>query len=108
MEFERAARHELTGHLVLVVEDDFFIAEEIVPRFAKGRVGRQSRPDIEHGRMLMNGRPDCAVLDVNLTETRVSARRRASRAGRAFSLRHRLRRHVPADGIQDAVYLRSP
>jgi DNA-binding response OmpR family regulator len=63
-----AADHELAGHLVLVVEDDYFIAEEmcaVLRRRGASVIG--PAPDIEHGRVLMMRQPlDCAVLDVNL------------------------------------------
>jgi len=63
-----AAAHELAGHLVLVVEDDYFIAEEMCAALRRrGACVIGPAPDIEHGRILMTGQPlDCAVLDVNL------------------------------------------
>jgi len=63
-----ATEHELAGHLVLVVEDDYFIAEEICAALRqKGASVIGPAADVEHGRMLMAGQPlDCAVLDVNL------------------------------------------
>jgi DNA-binding response OmpR family regulator len=63
-----AADHELAGHLVLVVEDDYFIAEEMCGALRKrGASVIGPAPDIEQGRMLMMRQAlDCAVLDVNL------------------------------------------
>ena len=63
-----ASGHELAGHLVLVVEDDYFIAEEICAALReKGASVIGPAADVEHGRMLMARQPlDCAVLDVNL------------------------------------------
>jgi len=63
-----AAEHELAGHFVLVVEDDYFIAEEICAALRKrGASIIGPAPDVEHGRALMKRQPlDCAVLDVNL------------------------------------------
>src|SRR5688572_11763167 len=63
-----AADHELAGHLVLVVEDDYFIAEEICAALReKGASVIGPAPDVEQGRMLMMRQAlDCAVLDVNL------------------------------------------
>jgi DNA-binding response OmpR family regulator len=63
-----AASHELAGHLVLVVEDDFFIAEEICTALRKrGAMVIGPAADVEHGRQLMARQTlDCAVLDVNL------------------------------------------
>jgi DNA-binding response OmpR family regulator len=63
-----AGDHELAGHLVLVVEDDYFIAEEICAALReKGASVIGPAADVEHGRMLMARQPlDCAVLDVNL------------------------------------------
>ena len=103
--------HELAGHLVLVVEDDYFIAEEIcmaLRRMGAGVIG--PAPDVEQGRLLMTQqRLDCAVLDVNLHGEHV------------FQLAGELRaRGVPsifATGYEasflplafrDAVYLQKP
>ncbi|MEP7246239.1 MAG: response regulator [Gammaproteobacteria bacterium] len=63
-----ALAHPLAGHVVLVVEDDYFIAEEICAALReKGAVIVGPAPDVEQGRALMHGQPlDCAVLDVNL------------------------------------------
>jgi DNA-binding response OmpR family regulator len=60
--------HELAGHLVLVVEDDYFIAEEICAALRqRGASVIGPAPDVEHGRMLIARQQlDCAVLDVNL------------------------------------------
>jgi CheY-like chemotaxis protein len=58
----------LSGHAVLVVEDDYFIAEEICAALREcgaDVIGPAS--DIDDGRRLMERqRLDCAVLDVNL------------------------------------------
>ena len=106
-----AAGHELAGHLVLVVEDDYFIAEEICAALReKGASVIGPAADVEHGRMLMARQPlDCAVLDVNLHGEHV------------FQLAGELRaRGVPsifATGYEagflplafrDAVYLQKP
>jgi hypothetical protein len=49
-----AAAHELAGHLVLVVEDDYFIAEEICNALRKrGASVIGPAADVEHGRVLM-------------------------------------------------------
>lgn len=63
-----SSSHELAGHLVLVVEDDFFIAEEICTALRKrGASVIGPAADVEHGRQLMACQTlDCAVLDVNL------------------------------------------
>jgi DNA-binding response OmpR family regulator len=63
-----ASGHELAGHLVLVVEDDYFIAEEICTALRRtGAAVVGPAPDVEQGRVLMSQqRLDCAVLDVNL------------------------------------------
>src|SRR5262245_4420445 len=63
-----AADPELAGHLVLVVEDDYFIAEEICVALRKrGASVVGPAADVEQGRMLMACQAlDCAVLDVNL------------------------------------------
>jgi DNA-binding response OmpR family regulator len=60
--------HELAGHLVLVVEDDYFIAEEMCAALRqRGASVIGPAPDVEHGRMLITRQQlDCAVLDVNL------------------------------------------
>jgi DNA-binding response OmpR family regulator len=60
--------HELAGHLVLVVEDDFFIAEEICSALRRrGALVVGPAADVEHGRELAVCQTlDCAVLDVNL------------------------------------------
>jgi DNA-binding response OmpR family regulator len=60
--------YELAGHLVLVVEDDYFIAEEICAALRqRGASVIGPAPDVEHGRMLIARQQlDCAVLDVNL------------------------------------------
>ena len=58
----------LTGLRVLVVEDDYFIADEICSTLrAGGAEVLGPSPDIEHGlQMARNERVDCAVLDINL------------------------------------------
>jgi DNA-binding response OmpR family regulator len=63
-----ATGHELAGHLVLVVEDDYFIAEEICTALRRtGAAVIGPAPDVEQGRLLIaEQRLDCAVLDVNL------------------------------------------
>src|SRR5215472_6142166 len=63
-----ATEHELAGHLVLVVEDDYFIAADLFAALrGKGASVIGPAADVEHGRMLMARQPlDCAVLDVNL------------------------------------------
>ena len=63
-----AIDHELAGHLVLVVEDDYFIAEEICAALRKrGASVIGPAADVDHGRQLMTSQQlDCAVLDVNL------------------------------------------
>lgn len=60
--------HELAGHLVLVVEDDFFIAEEICAALRKrGASVIGPAQDVERGReFMLRETLDCAVLDVNL------------------------------------------
>jgi DNA-binding response OmpR family regulator len=63
-----AADHALAGHAVLVVEDDYFIAEEICAALRRhGAAVVGPAPDVEHGRALMDSQTlDCAVLDINL------------------------------------------
>jgi DNA-binding response OmpR family regulator len=58
----------LTGLRVLVVEDDYFIADEICSTLRDGGAEVLGpSPDIEHGlHMVRNERIDCAVLDINL------------------------------------------
>jgi DNA-binding response OmpR family regulator len=58
----------LAGLRVLVVEDDYFIADEICSTLrAGGAEVLGPSPDIEHGLdMVRNERLDCAVLDINL------------------------------------------
>jgi len=58
----------LSGLRVLVVEDDYFIADEICSTLRNsGAEVLGPSPDIEHGRDLVNShRIDCAVLDINL------------------------------------------
>jgi len=106
-----ASGHELAGHLVLVVEDDYFIAEEMCAALRKkGASIIGPAPDVEHGRSLMSGQPlDCAVLDVNLHGEHV------------FALAGELRaRGVPSifatgydasflpTAFRDAIYLQKP
>jgi DNA-binding response OmpR family regulator len=106
-----AADHELAGHLVLVVEDDYFIAEEICAALReKGASVIGPAADVEHGRMLMARQPlDCAVLDVNLHGEHVFQL--------AGELRARGVRSVFATGydasflplaFRDAIYLQKP
>lgn len=106
-----ATAHELAGHLVLVVEDDYFIAEEICAALRKrGAAVIGPASDIEQGRILMMRQPlDCAVLDVNLHGEHV------------FQLAGELRaRGVPSifatgydasflpTAFRDAIYLQKP
>lgn len=106
-----AGEHELAGHLVLVVEDDYFIAEEIcVALREKGASVIGPAADVEHGRMLMARQPlDCAVLDVNLHGEHVFQL--------AGELRARGVRSIFATGydaaflplaFRDAIYLQKP
>jgi DNA-binding response OmpR family regulator len=106
-----AAEHELAGHLVLVVEDDYFIAEEICAALReKGASVIGPAADVEHGRMLMARQPlDCAVLDVNLHGEHVFQL--------AGELRARGVRSIFATGydaaflplaFRDAIYLQKP
>jgi DNA-binding response OmpR family regulator len=106
-----AGDHELAGHLVLVVEDDYFIAEEICAALReKGASVIGPAADIEHGRMLMARQPlDCAVLDVNLHGEHVFQL--------AGELRARGVRSIFATGydaaflplaFRDAIYLQKP
>jgi DNA-binding response OmpR family regulator len=106
-----AAAQELAGHQVLVVEDDYFIAEEMCAALRKrGAAVFGPASDVEHGRILMSRHPlDCAVIDVNL------------HGEHAFQLAGELRaRGVPfifATGydasflpaaFRDAIYLQKP
>jgi len=106
-----AGDHELAGHLVLVVEDDYFIAEEICAALReKGASVIGPAADVEHGRMLMARQPlDCAVLDVNLHGEHVFQL--------AGELRARGVRSIFATGydaaflplaFRDAIYLQKP
>jgi DNA-binding response OmpR family regulator len=58
----------LAGLRVLVVEDDYFIADEICTTLRNGGAEVLGpSPDIEHGLdMVKRERLDCAVLDINL------------------------------------------
>lgn len=58
----------LAGLRVLVVEDDYFIADEICTTLRDGGAEVLGpAPDIEHGLdVVKNERLDCAVLDINL------------------------------------------
>jgi DNA-binding response OmpR family regulator len=58
----------LAGLRVLVVEDDYFIADEICTTLRSGGAEVLGpSPDIEHGLdVVMNEHLDCAVLDINL------------------------------------------
>lgn len=58
----------LAGLRILVVEDDYFIADEICSTLrAGGAEVLGPSPDIEHGLdVVKNERLDCAVLDINL------------------------------------------
>jgi DNA-binding response OmpR family regulator len=106
-----AVDHQLAGHVVLVVEDDYFIAEEICAALRKrGAAVIGPAPDVEHGRALLDKQPlDCAVLDVNLHGEHV------------FTLADELRaRGVPSifatgydagflpTAFRDAIYLQKP
>ena len=106
-----ATEHELAGHLVLVVEDDYFIAEEICAALReKGASVIGPAADVDHGRMLMARQPlDCAVLDVNLHGEHVFEL--------AGELRARGVRSIFATGydepflpaaFRDAIYLQKP
>jgi DNA-binding response OmpR family regulator len=65
---ESANTAPLAGLRVLVVEDDYFIADEICTTLRNGGAEVLGpAPDIEHGLdMVKNERLDCAVLDINL------------------------------------------
>jgi DNA-binding response OmpR family regulator len=58
----------LSGVRVLVVEDDYFIADEICSTLRKhGAEIVGPVPDVEAGLQLVESEPlDCAVLDINL------------------------------------------
>lgn len=58
----------LAGLRVLVVEDDYFIADEICTTLRNsGAEIIGPSPDLEHGlRLVRSQRIDCAVLDINL------------------------------------------
>ena len=58
----------LAGLRVLVVEDDYFIADEICTTLRNGGAEVLGpSPDLEHGLdMVRSERIDCAVLDINL------------------------------------------
>jgi DNA-binding response OmpR family regulator len=77
----------LTGRRVLVVEDEYFIADEICATLRKhGAEVLGPAPDVERGLDLVrNNHIDCAVLDINLHGTL------------AFDIASELRqRHTPA------------
>lgn len=61
-------RTPLAGLRVLVVEDDYFIADEICTTLRNsGAEVLGPSPDLEHGlHMAKSERIDCAVLDINL------------------------------------------
>lgn len=87
----------LDGIRVLVVEDDYFIADEICNTLrAHGAEVLGPSPDIEHGRRLARSEPiDCAVLDINL------------QGDLAFNLANELRQRgtpaIFATGYDDSV-----
>ena len=58
----------LAGLRVLVVEDDYFIADEICTTLRNGGAEVLGpSPDLEHGlEVVRNEHLDCAVLDINL------------------------------------------
>jgi len=58
----------LAGVSVLVVEDDYLIAKEVVSTLiAHGANVLGPVPDIAHGKVLLDKtRPSCALLDINL------------------------------------------
>jgi DNA-binding response OmpR family regulator len=58
----------LAGLRILVVEDDYFIADEICTTLRNGGAEVLGpSPDVEHGLDLVKSeRLDCAVLDINL------------------------------------------
>ncbi len=106
-----AATYELAGHLVLVVEDDYFIAEEICAALRKrGASVIGPAADVDQGRLLMaREQLDCAVLDVNLHGEHVFQL--------AGELRARGVRSIFATGydstflpiaFRDAIYLQKP
>ena len=58
---------DLKDRCVLVVEDEYFIADEIAGALERygARVAGPA-PDVEAARRLLDGGVDCAVLDINL------------------------------------------
>jgi DNA-binding response OmpR family regulator len=106
-----AGEYELAGHLVLVVEDDFFIAEEICAALReKGASVVGPAADVEHGRMLMTRQQlDCAVLDVNLHGEHVfqlAGELRARGVPSIFATGYDAA-FLPA-AFRDAIYLQKP
>lgn len=61
-------RVSLQGVSVLVVEDDYLLAEEIASTLHEhGAVVLGPVPDVARGRALLaEAKPDCALLDINL------------------------------------------
>jgi DNA-binding response OmpR family regulator len=102
---------ELAGHLVLVVEDDYFIAEEMCSVLRrKGATVIGPATDIEQGRVLMARQPlDCAVLDVNLHGEHVfqlAGELRARGVPSIFATGYDAA-FLPAT-FRDAIYLQKP
>ena len=99
MTTQRTIQHNvaLDGMRVLVVEDDYFIADEICNALrAHGAEVIGPSPDVEQGRRLSRTQPiDCAVLDINL------------QGDLAFSLASELRQRgtpaIFATGYDDSV-----
>lgn len=87
----------LNGRRVLVVEDDYFIADEICSTLrAQGAEILGPVPNVQHGLDLAASHPiDCAVLDINL------------RGDLAFDLARELRRRgtpaIFATGYDESV-----
>jgi DNA-binding response OmpR family regulator len=68
MRTKAISENSLTGLRVLVVEDDYFIADEICSALREhGAEIVGPSPDVEAGMQLVKSREiDCAVLDINL------------------------------------------
>jgi DNA-binding response OmpR family regulator len=65
---DHESNDRLSGLRVLVVEDDYFIADEICTTLREhGAQVLGPSPDVEHGlNLVRNNDIDCAVLDINL------------------------------------------
>ncbi len=108
---EPASVRDLTDRVVLVVEDDYFIAKELCTALSeRGAEVVGPAPSVEHGRKLMDRQPlDCAVLDVGVCGEQVfslASELRARGVPAIFATGHDAG-FLPAP-FQDSTYLQKP